>query len=334
MGRPRKPPAFLVAANVYKNGKLAGLPSDTARLGFFYAVLGQAKLAEPTPGLFLSKGHFREVAGRFGRYLDDYVAAGILELAPRLCSRCKPRWTGIAKAGSIVVHDWHEHQYDPRKVERQRLWDQEHRGPDDDVSDAVSDAISDDKSRVSDAVSDAKPGVSDAISDGVSDADLAGARARDRVRSHESNVERRTTNESLPEEDRSSHVVARPDVGALMARGWKRVTKAQLAMLDEMADRHDRPSKGEPWGAWAADVIATTADGKDPIAELKHVDSAWQEVRRQEIDADERRLADEKAERDALPTRPFAELMAEGMAKARAEGTWFDAPTEPAEAKR
>jgi hypothetical protein len=212
MGRPRKPPAFLVEATVSDNQKLADLGNDKARLGFFYIVLAKAKTAEPIPGQFSSRELFRERAGRFARYLDDYIRVGILEVAPGLCQRCRDRWASMPpKRSTLVVHDWHEHQYDPWKVERQREYEDRLR----------SDAAAEEERRraaeeaaqggVSDAISDAKltefptrypvgnPRVSDAVSDGVSDADSrapAGGGARDRGRGRTQprplNVERRT----------------------------------------------------------------------------------------------------------------------------------------------
>lgn len=190
MGRPRKPPAILVEATVRRSTKLAALPSDGARLGFFYVVLGDAKLAEP-PGQFGSMAHFREVAGRFARYLDAYIAVGVLEVAPKLCPRCAPKWATMPpRRGALVVHDWHEHQYDPRRLERQQAYDDRQRDTSgDDVADGVSDAISDGVSAP----------VSDAISDGVSDADPR-APVRGPTRSRAANVERRTNGIS-PRED-------------------------------------------------------------------------------------------------------------------------------------
>lgn len=182
MARPRKVPAVLVEATVKGNGKLAELPTDSARLGFFYVVLGDAKLSLPVPGQFTSRGQFKEVAGRFARFLDDYIRVGVLEVAPRLCARCKDRWSSMPpRSGSLVVHDWHEHQYDPRKIERQREYEDRQRAT---ISDPVSD------------------GVSDAQSDGVSDAiptldSRAGAQGGGRRRAP--NAERRTEeNESVP----------------------------------------------------------------------------------------------------------------------------------------
>lgn len=144
MPRPRKVPAVLVEATVRRNAKLANLPSDTARLGFFYVVLGDAKISEPVPGQFASRALFKDVAGRFARYVEDYIKAGLLEVAPKLCDRCKARWASMPpKSGALVVHDWHEHQYDPRKIERQREYEDRQRAQSDAISDGVSDAQSD-----------------------------------------------------------------------------------------------------------------------------------------------------------------------------------------------
>jgi len=216
MGRPRKPPAFLVEATVADSQKLAGLPNDKARLGFFYVVLAKAKTAEPIPGQFASRELFRERAGRFARYLEDYIRVGILEVAPGLCDRCKKAWASMPpKRSTLLVHDWQEHQYDPWKVERQRDYEERLRAEAAAEEAARRAAEEAGTAGVSDAISDAKPdefptrypvgnpGVSDAVSDGVSDADSrapardrARGRGRGRVGPRALNVERRTTNES------------------------------------------------------------------------------------------------------------------------------------------
>jgi hypothetical protein len=176
MARPRKVPAVLVEATVRRNAKLASLPSDSARLGYFY-LLGDAKLSEPAPGQFASKAVFRDVTGRWARWLDDYIKVGLLELAPRLCPKCKTAWSAMPpKSGVLVVHDWQEHQYDPRKIERQREYEDRQRAEKEAAEAAVSD------------------GVSDAQSDGVSDEFPTGD-SRGRARDRAPNVERRTTNE-------------------------------------------------------------------------------------------------------------------------------------------
>jgi hypothetical protein len=158
MARPRKAPAFLVDVTVQRSAKLASLSSDTARLGFFYAVLAGAKLGD-TQGRFASRSLFRELGGRFARFLGEYLAAGILEEAPSLCDRCRVRArTDPPADGVLLVHDWDEHQYDPGKLERDRVYEGNHpdrsHGPDAPVSVGVSGAQS--------------VGVSDGVSVGVS----------------------------------------------------------------------------------------------------------------------------------------------------------------------
>lgn len=302
MARPRKPPAILVTATVRKSSKLAGLPSDTARLGFFYVVLAEAKLADP-PGSFASAEHFRELAGRFGRYLPDYVKAGILEVAPRLCPKCQEKWSTMPpRKGAHVVHDWHDHQYDPRKLERQQAYDEQQRlaleEPDeDDGEPGVSDAVSDEKPAVSDAVSDvisdAKPGVSDAISDADSRAiarDRAPARAPDRVGPDASNVERRTTNGISHGEDRSPSAV-REDIAALLERpGWTKVTRAQRKVLNEVLVRHDVTG-----ARFAAEVIRNTPADRDPLEAVMAADRMWQDAERRRVEAEEQAWQREKA---------------------------------------
>lgn len=184
MARPRKVPAVLIEATVRRNAKLAALPSDTARLGYFY-LLGDAKLSEPVPGQFASRAVFRDVAGRWAKYLDDYISARLLEVAPRLCQKCRAAWSAMPpRSGSLVVHDWQEHQYDPRKVERQREYEERQRASaESDVSDGVSDAQSD-------AVSD---GVSDAANDAFPTGD-----SRGRARSGAPNVERELEPRTVP----------------------------------------------------------------------------------------------------------------------------------------
>lgn len=80
----------------------------------------------------------------------------------------------------------------------------------------------------------------------------------------------------------------RPDVQALLDRGWKRVTKAQHAVLDEVLDRHDVTGP-----AFAAEVIRATPLDADPLESVMAADRLWQEHQRTRADADE--LATAKA---------------------------------------
>ena len=62
-----------------------------------------------------------------------------------------------------------------------------------------------------------------------------------------------------------------PDVQALRARGWPRVTEAQRRVLYEIADRHDVAGR-----EWAADVIRRTPPDEDPLQAVMAADREWQ----------------------------------------------------------
>lgn len=268
MARPRKVPAVLIEATVRRNAKLAGLPSDTARLGYFY-MLGDAKLSEPVPGRFASKGVFRDVAGRWARYLDDYIAAGLLELAPKLCPRCKAAWSSMPpKPGALVVHDWQEHQYDPRKIERQREYEERQRADKAAAEAAVSDAVSDPQSDA----------VSDAISDEFPTGDSRG-RARDRA----PNVELRTENVE-DEEVPLLESVDGPANGKrpVQVKGFHRIGDVASDLAEQsddwhlaltLAERDEWASFGPQWDAFRSAWLKrgfrhppSGNDGDDPDA--------------------------------------------------------------------
>ena len=84
----------------------------------------------------------------------------------------------------------------------------------------------------------------------------------------------------------------RVDVAALHARGWKRVTKAQRRILDEIADRH---AKGDdPGHAFAAEAIRNTAIEGDPLGAAMEADRLWQASRRAKVEQDEADWAETK----------------------------------------
>ena len=120
MGQELRDPWVAVDATVRKNAKIVSLPSDTARWGWIAGVLGEAKLQRPQ-GRFVSREHLLEAVGRFGRYVPDYLRAGLLEQAPALCSWCRPRWPDV-RDGELVIHQWAKHQRDPGAAERAQTW--------------------------------------------------------------------------------------------------------------------------------------------------------------------------------------------------------------------
>jgi hypothetical protein len=84
---------------------------------------------------------------------------------------------------------------------------------------------------------------------------------------------------------------ARPDVQALLDRGWPKVTKAQRLVLDEVAGRHDRTGHG-----FAAEVIRNTAPDADPLESVMAADRMWQAGQRQRADAEDQAWQRTKAE--------------------------------------
>ena len=140
---PREP-WIKVKIGVRRSGKLAGLPNDTARLGYFY-ILIEAKV-QRLLGVFDNKAHFVEVLGRFSRHFDAYLTAGLLEVAPALCRGCKARHRD-AKRGQVIVHDYRREQRDPTNADRQADYRATHtedeEGPegDADITPPVTDSV-------------------------------------------------------------------------------------------------------------------------------------------------------------------------------------------------
>lgn len=89
---------FLVRCDMHKHEKMAALPNDAARLGW-YVVLAEAKV-QKKQGTFASELHFKAVVGRFARYLPDYIKAALIE----------------READRLVVHDWQRHQWAGKKA--------------------------------------------------------------------------------------------------------------------------------------------------------------------------------------------------------------------------
>lgn len=135
-------PWIAVQADVRSNAKLTELPNDTARYGYFVA-LGEAKLHGRKGSL--TPGQWRELMGRFARYQGAYVDRGLLHIAPDYCQgesreRCL-RGRGPFEPGTIVIHDWPEHQRE--HAVRQASYRHKKRHSGDGDSDPPSDVGSD-----------------------------------------------------------------------------------------------------------------------------------------------------------------------------------------------
>lgn len=149
MPRDREP-WVKVKIGARRSGKIAGLPSDSARLGYFYVLL-EAKV-QRRMGVFDNRTHFVEVLGRFGRFLPAYLEAGLVHEAPSLCPECKRRHRAATR-GQIVVHDYLREQRDPTNADRQAAWRESHGGDEsngdrngderDDVTPTVTPSVTD-----------------------------------------------------------------------------------------------------------------------------------------------------------------------------------------------
>ncbi len=101
--------------------KMAALPSDAARYGWILTLL-EAK-EQRTPGTFASEKHYRHVMPRHGRFLPDYIKAGLIDLDDD---------------GTLHVHDWQRHQWSVAKAKQ--------RGHDEDIGE-TSEGQKEDASR-------------------------------------------------------------------------------------------------------------------------------------------------------------------------------------------
>jgi hypothetical protein len=104
-GQGRDPPSS-------RSDKLASLPDDSSRLGYIYALL-EAK-TQRRMGVFAGRAHLVDVMGRFGAYVDGWLEAGLIHVAPALCDGCAGRHgPDQLRPGEIVIHDYLMEQRDP-----------------------------------------------------------------------------------------------------------------------------------------------------------------------------------------------------------------------------
>lgn len=115
MPRDREP-WIKVKIGLRRSGKFLGLPSDPARVGYVYLLL-EAKV-QRRMGVFDNRTHVASVLGKYGRYIEDYLAGALIHEAPALCPDCKARHAGLRR-GEIVVHDYAKEQRDPTHADRQ-----------------------------------------------------------------------------------------------------------------------------------------------------------------------------------------------------------------------
>lgn len=106
-----------------RSGKIADLPSDSARIGWIYVLL-EAKV-QRRMGMFDSAQHFDQVMGRFGKHMKSYIEVGLLHQAPIRCAECRPRHPD-ARPGELVVHDYRKEQRDATNADRQAAYRERH----------------------------------------------------------------------------------------------------------------------------------------------------------------------------------------------------------------
>ena len=88
-----------IDCDLFDHPKMVDLPSDAARYGWL-VTLSKAK-RQRNAGTFASSKHFAHVLGRYGRYVKDYIKAGLLELGDD---------------GTLTIHDWRKHQWAASKA--------------------------------------------------------------------------------------------------------------------------------------------------------------------------------------------------------------------------
>jgi hypothetical protein len=119
MGGPSREPWIKLKIGFRRSDKLALLPSDSARLGWVYAML-EGKVQRKS-GVFVDRLQLIDLLGRFSEHFDGYVGAGLLEIEPELCAECAHWYPGL-KPGQVVIHDFAVEQRDPTNADRQATW--------------------------------------------------------------------------------------------------------------------------------------------------------------------------------------------------------------------
>lgn len=237
MPQPRRTPWYAVDVDVRKDERIADLPSDAARWGYVAGVLAEARL-QTQGGVFGSRATLLEAIGRFGRHVPAYLSGGLLEEAPHLCAPCL-RAFGPLRPGAIVVHNWVRKQNDPGHADRQELYRQRQRGADGDANVTGT-------GRDGDGDGDANP--------------TAHSRARGVTYT---DTDTRESSSISPPSTRPD----RPDLLALVnLHHWRRVTRAQRTILDELAG-YERSSEADVASGYAvvASWIRETPDDEDPL---------------------------------------------------------------------
>jgi hypothetical protein len=246
----KRTPWIAIDVDIRKDDRLVDLPSDSARYGYIAGVLAESRLQDPR-AVFPSRAVLAESIGRFDRFVPKYLEVGLLHQVPHRCEPCNREY-GDLRRGAIVVHNWHGKQRDPAHAERQAKYIAGRQVRDE--SDAEDDAEDDGKVT---ATSRARA---------VTLTQTPNTDTREEIGSPV--VRPRTRPNGASPSTSSSGKDERPDVAALKAAGWRRVTAAQLSILDEVADYERRTEYDVESGQQVVATWIRRAPAATPVGEL------------------------------------------------------------------
>ena len=110
-------PWIRVDTDMVDNAKIVTLSSDTVRWAVVCA-WSKGKLRRPQ-GRWRNRALLEHDLGAYRLAADELIEAGVLEVAPSICRRCRTGY-GRLKAGEVVAHDLGLHQ--PLSTERVKEW--------------------------------------------------------------------------------------------------------------------------------------------------------------------------------------------------------------------
>ena len=119
-----------IDCDLFDHPKMVDLPSDSARYGWL-VTLSKAK-RQRNAGSFASAKHFTHVLGRYGKYVTDYVKAGLLDRDD---------------TGELTIHDWRKHQWASSKAKIREDDDETSSGPNVDTDETSSGHSEDSRGR-------------------------------------------------------------------------------------------------------------------------------------------------------------------------------------------
>lgn len=292
MPDPRRTPWIAIDVDIRKDVRVADLPSDGARWGYVAGVLAESRLQSPR-GVFGSRATFEEAVGRFARYLEQYLAVGLMERAPKLCDRCAAAHPDL-RQGALVVHNWGPKQSDPTSADRARRRRAARNGAEheSDHDDRTTTAQRPDDDRLTTgrrpATHARAPRHQTQTPNTKEDSGSTGVRPREAINGAEASsaAPRREEPGASAKSEGDLIELGRPDVEALRRRGWTRVTPGQIERLDEVAD-YERASERdvESGQRVVASWILGAPKGADVLAHVFATSRRLRDERQGQADA-------------------------------------------------